>query len=239
MIRLDGKVALITGAASGIGAASARLLADAGAAVAGLDVEECATELALRGDVSSAADMELAVASVEARFGRLDVLISNAGVFLAGRGDGPAPTLAEDVWQRTLDVNLKSVYLGARFAIPAMRRTGGGAIVNVSSVAALRVGAGASDAYTASKGGVLAITRTLAVEHAPEIRVNAVVPGPVETPMTATSPDENVQLLRDLVPLGRLGRPEEIAWMILFLASDAATFCTGQFYVVDGGYTAK
>jgi NAD(P)-dependent dehydrogenase (short-subunit alcohol dehydrogenase family) len=238
VIELRGRVALVTGAASGIGAATAALLAECGARVAGLDLADCAAELPLRGDVSVAADVERAVAATEEALGGLDVLVSNAGIFLAGRGDGPSPQLAEDVWQRTLDVNLKSVYLGARFAIPALRRRGGGAIVNVASVAAYRVGSGASDAYTAAKGGVLAITKTLAVAHAPEIRVNAVVPGPIATPMTAVAPDENFGALRDMIPAGRLGRPEDVAAMIVFLASDRASYCTGAAYLVDGGYTA-
>jgi NAD(P)-dependent dehydrogenase (short-subunit alcohol dehydrogenase family) len=239
VIDFEGRAALVTGAASGIGAATAALLAGFGARVAGLDLADNATELSLRGDVSRAADVERAVSAAEERFGRLDVLVSNAGLFLAGRGDGPSPELDEDVWQRTIDVNLKSVYLGARFAIPALRRAGGGAIVNVASVAALRVGSGASDAYTAAKGGVFSITRTLAVEHAPDIRVNVVSPGPVESAMTADIPDENFQALFDLVPMGRFGLPEEVARMIVFLASDAASFCTGGHYVVDGGYTAQ
>ena len=239
MIDLTGKSILITGAASGIGAAAVRQMSGAGARVAGFDLRPSETELSIVGDVTVAADLERAVAAVEERFGGLDALVSNAGMFLAGGGDGPSPRLSEDAWDRTLAVNLKSVFLGAKYAIPALQRRGGGAIVNVSSVAALRVGSGASDAYTAAKGGVHAITRTLAVEHAPAIRVNAIAPGPIATPMTADVPEENFGALEAMVPLGRLGRPEEVAAMMCFLVSDLASFCTGQLYVVDGGYTAK
>jgi NAD(P)-dependent dehydrogenase (short-subunit alcohol dehydrogenase family) len=239
MIDLTGRVVLVTGSASGIGAAAVRMLTDAGARVAGFDLRPSDAALALTGDVTRAADLEAAVAAVEERFGGLDALVSNAGLFLAGGGDGPSPQLAEEDWQRTIDVNLKSVYLGAKYAIPALQRRGGGSIVNVASVAALRVGSGTSDAYTASKGGVVAITRTLAVAHAPTIRVNAIAPGPIATPMTAGTPDQNFAALEAMIPLGRFGRPEEVAAMMCFLVSDLASYCTGQTYVVDGGYTAN
>ena len=239
MIDLTGKVVLVTGAASGIGASAVHLMTGAGATVAGFDLAPSAAALSITGDVTRADDVEGAVAQVEERFGGLDALVSNAGMFLAGGGDGPSPRLAEDAWHRTLDVNLKSVDLGAKYAIPALQRRGGGSIVNVGSVAAIRVGSGASDAYTAAKGGVHAITRTLAAEHAPSIRVNAIAPGPLATPMTADVPDENFGALREMVPMGRLGRPEEVAAMMCFLVSDLASYCTGQVYVVDGGYTAK
>jgi NAD(P)-dependent dehydrogenase (short-subunit alcohol dehydrogenase family) len=238
MIDLTGKVVLVTGAASGIGAAAVELMSGAGASVAGFDLRESAAALSLTGDVTRAAELEAAVADVEERFGGLDALVSNAGLFLAGGGDGPSPQLTEENWQRTIDVNLKSVYLGAKYAIPALQRRGGGSIVNVASVAALRVGSGTSDAYTASKGGVVAITRTLAVAHAPTIRVNAIAPGPIATPMTAAAPEANFAALAGLIPLGRYGRPEEVAAMMCFLVSDLASYCTGQTYVVDGGYTA-
>ncbi|MDX6376361.1 MAG: hypothetical protein QOE98_664 [Gaiellaceae bacterium] len=239
MIDLTGKVILVTGAASGIGAAAVRLMSGAGARVAGFDLAPSEAELSITGDVTSAVDLEAAVARVSERLGGLDALVSNAGLFLAGGGDGPSPRLTEDAWHRTLDVNLKSVYLGARYAIPALQRRGSGSIVNVGSVAAIRVGSGASDAYTAAKGGVHAITRTLAVEHAPSIRVNAIAPGPIATPMTVGVPEENFGALEAMVPMGRLGRPEEVAAMMCFLVSDLASYCTGQVYVVDGGYTAK
>jgi NAD(P)-dependent dehydrogenase (short-subunit alcohol dehydrogenase family) len=211
----------------------------AGASVAGFDLHPSGAALSLTGDVTRAADLERSVAAVEERFGGIDALISNAGLFLAGGGDGPSPQLEEENWQRTIDVNLKSVYLGAKYAIPALQRRGGGSIVNVASVAALRVGSGTSDAYTASKGGVVAITRTLAVAHAPTIRVNAIAPGPIATPMTADAPEENFVALAALIPLGRFGTPDEVAAMMCFLVSDLASYCTGQTYVVDGAYTAN
>lgn len=255
---LSGRVALVTGAGSGIGRAAAGLFAAHGASLVCVDVSpgvgEVAAGIRERGgeaepvvaDVSRAADVEAAVRAAETRYGGLDVLFNNAGLWLIspagyvpGETDGPSPLLTEDVWQRTIDVNLKGVYLGCRFGIPAMRRRGGGAIVNVASIAAFRVGGGASDAYTAAKGGVVAITRTLAVEHAPEgIRVNCVVPGPIRTAMVEGWPEENRSAVSALVPLGRWGEPEEVAWLALFLASDAASFCTGGCYAVDGGYLA-
>jgi NAD(P)-dependent dehydrogenase (short-subunit alcohol dehydrogenase family) len=255
---LSGRVALVTGAASGIGRAAAGLFADHGASVVCADispgVEDVAAGIRDRGrnatsvitDVSLAADVASAVDVAEGRYGGLDVLFNNAGLWLVspdgyvpGRTDGPSPLLTEEVWQRTIDVNLKGVYLGCRFGIPAMRRRGGGAIVNVASIAAFRVGSGASDAYTAAKGGVVAITRTLAVEHAADgIRVNCVVPGPIRTAIVEGWPEENRSAVSALIPLGRWGEPEEVAWMALFLVSDAASFCTGQCYAVDGGYLA-
>lgn len=256
-MRLDGKVALITGAGSGIGQAATHLFAAAGAAVVAADIDGSAAErtvatvkgdaLAVRCDVAADADVAAAVAAAERQFGGLDILYSNAGLYLTddagyieGVTDAPSPLLTEDVWQRVLDVNLKSVYLGARHAIPAMRRRGGGAIVNTASIAGYRVGSGASDAYTAAKGAVVAITRSLAVEHAGDgIRVNCVVPGPITTPMTDAMPADRHAAFAELVPLGRFGRPEEVAAMALFLCSDSSSYCTGQAYVVDGGFLAR
>lgn len=257
---LSDKTALITGAGSGMGRASAALFGSAGARVVCADVaadaaSACAEEvkaaggeaIAVSADVRKAEDVAAAVEAAEKEFGGLDVLYNNAGYwkfaldgYVEGETDGPAPLLSEEIWQDTIDVSLKGTYLGCRFAIPAMQKRGGGAIINVSSVAAFRVGSGVSDAYTAAKTGVLGITRTLAVEYGPSsIRVNCIVPGPIETPLVEAIPEDRRAAFGALVPLGRWGRPEEIANMALFLASDASSFCTGQTFVVDGGYLAS
>ncbi|MFN8215250.1 MAG: SDR family NAD(P)-dependent oxidoreductase [Solirubrobacterales bacterium] len=257
---LRDRVAVITGAASGMGKASAELFAAQGAAVLVADLNGEAAEgvaaairedggkaIGLRTDVSSAVDVEAMIACAESELGGLDVLYNNAGLWLLGaegyeegRTDAPSPLLTEDVWDRTVGVSMKGTYLACRFGIPALRRRGGGSIINVSSIAAFRVGSGASDAYTAAKGGVAAMTRSLAVEHAPDrIRVNCIVPGPIETPMSDAIPAHHKKAFGDLVPLGRWGTPQEIAQMALFLASDTSSYCTGAHFVVDGGYLAK
>lgn len=256
---LENKVAVITGAGSGMGEASAALFAEEGAAVLVADingenaervaaaiVDGGGTAKALRTDVSDASDVEAMVATAEQEWGGLDILYNNAGLWLLGDDgyevgvtDAPSPLLTEDIWDRTVAVSMKGTYLGCRFGIPAMRRRGGGTIINCSSIAAFRVGSGASDAYTAAKGGVMAMTRSLAVEHAPEnIRVNAIVPGPIETPMSAALPAASREAFSALIPMRRWGQPEEIARMALFLASDLSSYCTGQPFVVDGGYLA-
>jgi NAD(P)-dependent dehydrogenase (short-subunit alcohol dehydrogenase family) len=259
-MRLENKVAVITGGGSGMGRAASLRFAREGAAVVIADTDEAAARsvgdevaasggraLALRTDVSQARDVEAMVAEAEAAFGGLDVLYNNAGYwryatdgYEPGVTDGPSPLLTEEIWDRTVNVSLKGTYLGARYGIPAMRRRGGGgSIINCSSVAAFRVGHGASDAYTAAKGGVLAITRSLAVEHGPEgIRVNCIVPGPIETPLVERISPEARKAFGANVPLGRWGRPEDIANMALFLASSESAYCTGQTFVVDGGYLA-
>ena len=206
---LEGKVAAITGAGSGMGRAAAELFANHGASVVVADINVEAAESVAAGirnaggrarsiqtDVSSATDVEAMIAFAETEWGGLDVLYNNAGLWLLGidgyvegETDAPSPLLTEEIWDRTVNVSMKGTYLACRFGIPAMRRRGGGSIINVSSIAAFRVGSGASDAYTAAKGGVLAMSRSLAVEHAPEgIRVNCVVPGPIETPMSRSHP---------------------------------------------------
>lgn len=258
-MRLRDKVAVITGGGSGMGRAASLLFAREGASVVVADVDGAAAEtvaeqvteaggsaLAVRADVSAAADVEATIAAAEERFGGLDVLYANAGYwryavdgYEEGVTDAPSPLLSEDIWQKTIDVSLKGTYLGARYGIPALRRRGGGSIITCSSVAAFRVGHGASDAYTAAKGGVAALTRSLAVEHGREnIRVNCIVPGPIETPLVDRIAPEAREAFGANVPLGRWGRPEEIAQMALFLASSESSFCTGQTFVVDGGYLA-
>lgn len=249
MGRLDGKVALISGAARGQGEAEARLFAREGASVVAGDIrtelgEQVVAEIVAAGgeavftplDVSSEADWTRAVELAESTYGRLDILVNNAAIIgLAGIMD---TTLEE--WERVLAVNQTGTFLGMRAAIPAMRRSGGGSIVNISSVLAT-MGSGNSASYTATKGAVTALTRTVAVELAAEgIRVNAVHPGGVETPMAQECLGDDVEARRALVathPIGRLGEPEEIATGVLFLASDESSFVTGAALVIDGGNT--
>jgi NAD(P)-dependent dehydrogenase (short-subunit alcohol dehydrogenase family) len=252
MRRLEGRSALITGGAGEIGRASASLFAAEGAMVAVVDLDGEGAEsvasdvraaggeaLAIVADVSKAADCEAMVASTEEAFGRLDVLFNNAGIMLAD--DGDAQDTDEAMWDLTMNVNLKGVYLGCRFGIPALRRAGGGSIVNTASFVALMGAATPQIAYTASKGGVLAMSRELAVIHAREnIRVNALCPGPVRTELLMKIFDTEAKRERRLVhiPLGRFGEADEIARAALWLASDESSFTTGATFVVDGGITA-
>jgi NAD(P)-dependent dehydrogenase (short-subunit alcohol dehydrogenase family) len=252
MGRLDGKVALLTGAGSGIGRMAASMFAAEGAAVVVADVvadaaRKVAAEVVASGgraepvavDVADADQVQAMVDTTTGAFGRLDILFNNAGIFPADDGgvlDTPPAT-----WQRVMEVNLQGVWLGCRAAIPAMLASGGGSIVNVASFVALVGAATAQVAYTASKGGVLALSREIAVEYARQgIRVNSICPGPIETPLLAEllrDPDRRARRLVH-VPMGRFGRPEEIAAAALFLASDEASFVTGSALVVDGGITA-
>lgn len=250
--RLEQKVALITGAASGIGLASARRFAAEGAAVVCADLdgdgaERTAAEItgaggratALAADVSSAADAERMVAVAEETFGALHVAFNNAGIMMSA--DGDAESTDEDVWDTTMAVNLKGVFLGCKFQIPALRRAGGGSIVNTASFVALLGAATPQLAYTASKGGVLALTRELAVLHAREgIRVNALCPGPLRTELLMKFLDTEEKKQRRLVhvPMGRFGEAAEMAEAALWLASDESSFTTGTEFVVDGGITA-
>jgi NAD(P)-dependent dehydrogenase (short-subunit alcohol dehydrogenase family) len=252
MARLDGKVAVITGAGSGIGRVAASLFAAKGAKVVVADVvagdaasavDEIVgaggTATAVAVDVSKETEVAAMVAAAVDTFGGLHVLFNNAGIF--PDDDGGVLDTSPETWQRVMEVNLKGVWLGCRAAVPAMLESGGGSIVNVASFVALMGAATAQIAYTASKGGVLAMTRELAVEYARKgIRANSICPGPIETPLLAELLSDPARRQRRLVhiPIGRFGRPEEIAKAALFLASDDASFVTGSALVVDGGITA-
>ncbi|MDP6779970.1 MAG: glucose 1-dehydrogenase [Candidatus Latescibacteria bacterium] len=249
---LESKVALITGAARGIGRESALLFAAEGASVVVADLQdeegqETAERVRSQGgtahfvhaDVSISEDCARMVRSAEETFGRLDVLFNNAGVSHAD--DADAVDTDEEVWDLTMSVNLKGVFLGCKYGIPALQRAGGGVVINTASFVAVLGAATPQLAYTASKGGVLAMTRELATVHAREgIRVNALCPGPLRTELLMKYLDTEEKRQRRLVhiPLGRFGEADEIAKAALFLASDQSSFMTGATFLVDGGITA-
>ena len=251
-MRLKDKVALITGAGSGIGRESALLFSKEGAAVLVVDVNDAAgNETAAlvkqaggraaycRADVSKAAECQQMVATAEKAFGKLDVLFNNAGIMHSK--DDDATSTDEAVWDLTLDINAKGVFLGCKFGIPALRRAGGGSIINTASFVARMGAATPQIAYTASKGAVLAMTRELAVIHAREnIRVNALSPGPLKTELLMSFLDTEKKKQRRLVhlPMGRFGEAREIAQAALWLASDESSYVTGTEFLVDGGLTA-
>jgi len=238
---LEGKAALVTGAAGGIGGAVARAFADARTRVFCVDRVE-RDDVDFIGDLSRADGAERAVATAEERLGRLDIVFNGAGISGRELGDGPVDVCTEEAWNAVLDANLKSVFLCAKYAIPALRRSGGGAIVNLSSVLGL-VGSDLfpTHAYAASKGAIVALTRAMAVAYAADgIRVNAICPGLIDTPMSerARGDAETMARLRELQPLtGEPGRPEDVAGAAVYLAS--APFVTGAVLTVDGGWTAK
>jgi NAD(P)-dependent dehydrogenase (short-subunit alcohol dehydrogenase family) len=255
VLRLAGKAALITGAGSGIGRQAALLFAREGASVVAVDVDEAAADetavlvaddvgdarrvLAFCADVSRAADCDAMVHFAESSFDRLHVLFNNAGIMRAD--DDDAVSTDEAVWDVTMNVNAKGVFLGCKYGVPALRRAGGGSIINTASFVALMGAATPQIAYTASKGAVLSLTRELAVIHAREgIRVNALCPGPVRTEllMKVLDTDEKKQRRLVHIPMGRFGEASEIAAAALFLASDESSFMTGTEFVVDGGITS-
>ncbi len=253
MMKLKGRVSLITGGTEGMGYATAELFLREGAkvVVTGRSAEKGRKALAklkelgeaafVRGDVSKAKDAQRMVEGAVRRFGRIDILFNNAGVYI----EKLAEDTSEDEWDRVLDINLKGTFLVSKYAIPYMKRQRSGSIINNSSDAGL-VGNRSCPAYCASKGAVTIMTKAMALDYAKyNIRVNSVNPGTIDTPMLAyeakASGDPKAYLKRmdEEHPIGRVGRPEEVAQAVLFLASDAASFVTGAALSVDGGLTAQ
>lgn len=251
-MRLQDKVALITGAGSGIGRESAVRFAQEGAKIVVVDVNEAGsqetvqlveetggTAVFVRADVSNAAEAEAMIRAAEETYGKLDILFNNAGISHAD--DDNAITTEEAVWDLTFAINVKGVFLGCKYGIPALRRAGGGSIINTASFVAVLGAATPQLAYTSSKGAVLSMTRELAAIHAREnIRVNALCPGPLRTEllMKYLNTEERRQRRLVHIPMGRFGEAKEIANAALFLASDEASFTTGATFLVDGGITA-
>ena len=251
-MRLDGKVAFISGGARGMGACEAQLFASEGARVAIGDVLEDEGQrlaaaigeaggecLFLPLDVTSQSQWESAIASVVERFGRLDILVNNAGV---GATNSRVEDTEEADWDRVMDINAKGVFLGTRAAIPEMRKSGGGSIINISSQLGLVGVDNSSPQYQASKGAVRLFTKATAIQYAAEgIRANSVHPGPIETPMTEAGRADSArfEITVARIPLGRYGQPEDVANGVLFLASDESSFMTGSEVVIDGGWTAQ
>jgi NAD(P)-dependent dehydrogenase (short-subunit alcohol dehydrogenase family) len=235
---LDGKVAIVTGGASGIGRAAVQVFADEGARVVAGDISARVDGLASAGrivpvgaDVRTREGAQALVRAAQASFGGLDVLFNNAGIErLATIVD-----TSEETWHEVLDANLKSVFLCSKYAIPAMLERGGGAIVNNASINGIRGNTGLA-AYQASKGGVVALTYSIAIDYAARgIRCNAVCPGTIDTPLLGTRSPEMLKAMMAKHPIGRIGQPEEVAWVACFLASDRASFLTGLAVPVAGG----
>ena len=251
-MRLQDKVAIITGAGSGIGREAALIFAREGARVVVADLNDQAGDATVAAiqesggdafyvhtDVSKAASVENMVRTTEDHFGELNVIFNNAGIF--PDADASVVNTSEEVWDLVMNVNLKGVFLGCKYAIPALLRAGGGSIINVASFVALMGAATPQIAYTASKGGVLSMTREIAVEFARQnIRANALCPGPVDTPLLQAIVSDPVKRRRRLVhiPPGRFAQAREIANAALFLASDESSYVNGATFVVDGGITA-
>ena len=251
-MRLKDKVALITGGSNGIGRASAILFAREGAKVVLADIDEKGAGLAVEeirkagneasfvfADISKAADCEAMVRFTEDTYGKLNILFNNAGIM--DSNDDNAETTSEATWDRTMNINVKGVFLGCKYGIPALKRAGGGSVINTASFVAILGAATPQVAYTASKGAVLSFSRELAIIHAREkIRVNALCPGPLKTDllMKFLNTEEKKQRRLVHIPMGRFGEAEEMAKAALFLASDDSSYVTGTEFLVDGGITA-
>ena len=246
-MRLEGRAAVVTGAGQGIGAATVRLFAEEGARLVLADLRSGPAErlvaeiraaggeaLFVRADVTSDDDCQAMIEASVNTYGALDILVNNAGI----AGKGTVTDITEEFWDRVMAVNLKSIFLASRHAVPHMERGGGGSIVCIASVAGV-TGEKGQVAYNTSKHGVIGLVRCMAFDHAPAgIRVNAVCPGATETPLLSPLTEERRTRLEGMHLMRRLGRPEEIARAVLHLASDESSFTTGAAYFVDGGYTA-
>jgi NAD(P)-dependent dehydrogenase (short-subunit alcohol dehydrogenase family) len=236
--RLEGKVCVITGAAGGIGAESVELFQLEGAKVVGVDLKEGSPgDLSLAADVTSDDDVRAIYERAKDEFGRIDVLFNNAGI--SPNDDGSILETSLEAWQRVQDVNLKSVFLCCKYGIPHLLEGGGGSVINVASFVAVMGAATVQISYTASKGGVLAMTREMGVEFARQgVRVNALCPGPVNTPLLqelfAKDPEKAARRMVHL-PMGRFAEAREIAQGALFLASDESSYMTASTFLVDGG----
>jgi NAD(P)-dependent dehydrogenase (short-subunit alcohol dehydrogenase family) len=245
----ENKVAMVTGAGSGIGEAIARRMAEEGATVVVADLNRTAanqvasaierdggTAVAVQQDVADPASVEKSVGFAVQKFGRLDVAVNNAGI----TGDlKPTADYSLEGWDKVIAVNLSGVFYGMKYQIPAMLRSGGGSIVNIASILG-SVAARDSAGYNAAKHGVVGLTKTAALEYSKDgVRVNAIGPGYIDTPLLEALDPEVYDGLVGLHPIGRLGKPEEVAELALFLASDKASFVTGSYHLVDGGYTAQ
>ena len=250
-MRLDGKVALITGGAKGQGREEAKLFAKEGAKIVLGDIldnlgQEVAKDIQDTGgeatyvhlDVTNETDWKSSIKIILQKYGRLDILVNNAGILIR---KGIEDTTTED-WSRIMDINAKGAFLGIKSAIPVMRKSGGGSIINISSTAGLVASPSGSASYTASKGAVRLLTKSTAIQYAHEnIRCNSVHPGPIDTDMIQDSITDPIKLTERMerLPMGRFGTAEEVAFGVLYLASDESSFVTGSELVIDGGHTAQ
>ncbi|HET9917711.1 MAG TPA: SDR family NAD(P)-dependent oxidoreductase [Candidatus Binatia bacterium] len=243
-MKLQGKVALVTGFGSGLGQAIAIMFAKEGAAVAGISKTEAkgletaaiidkagGKALFRAGDVCDSAQLAALIGDAVKRFGGLDILVNSAGV----RTNGSITEITEDDWDRTLDTNLRAVFVASRLAIPEMQKRGGGVILHIAARSGMLGQAGRA-AYCASKGGMVTLTEAMAMDHAKDkIRVNCICPGPTRTPMVDTSTPEKLARYKTRVPIGRIGEPEDVAYAAVYLASDEASMVTAAILPVDGG----